>query len=141
MNGVLMHNGKDLKAFADYLAQHQARRPPDHLVVEWFAGEKPQSARYKKGRAHMAFRYNIFDHLGKRSSLRSTNSPAYPICYEPLVEPVLFEVEAFKPKVCANEDIWPCDRRGKTSGRDAMQVNKPVLGFGSMFKKIPHQNV
>ena len=95
----------------------------------------------REGRAHMAFRYNIFDHLGKRSSLRSTNSPAYPICYEPLVEPVLFEVEAFKPKVCANEDIWPCDRRGKTSGRDAMQVNKPVLGFGSMFKKIPHQNV
>ena len=141
MNGILMHNGKDLKAFAGYLTQHQARRPPDHLVVEWFAGEKPQSAAVKKGRAHMAFRYNIFDHLGKRSSLRSTSSPTYPICYEPLVVPVLFEVEAFKPKLCASDDMWPCDRVGKTSGRDAMQVNRPPLGFGPMFKKIPHQKV
>jgi hypothetical protein len=141
MNGILMRNGDDLHAFAGYLRQHQARRPPDHLVVEWFAGEKPQSAAVKKGRAHMAFRYNIFDHLGQRSSLRSTNSPTYPICYEPLVVPVLFEVEAFKPKRCASDDIWPCDRVGKTSGRDAMQVNRPMLGFGPMFKKIPHQKV
>ena len=89
----------------------------------------------------MAFRYNIFDHLGKLSSLRKANSPAYPICYEPLVVPVLFEVEAFNGRSCANNDISPCDRLGKSPGRDGMQVTQPNLGFGNFFKKIPHVSI
>ena len=104
------------------------------------------------GRAHMAFRYNIFDHLGRRSSLRNTASPAYPICYEPLVVPVLFEVEAFKPKLCPKDDVWPCDCTGKpgSCARDQSGVDKargsqkagqPRLGFGQLFKKIPHIKV
>ena len=73
MNGIIMRNSNgDLQAFANYLEQHQRRRPPDHLVVEWFAGEKPQSKRYRNDRQHMAFRYNLFDHLGKTSSLRTS---------------------------------------------------------------------
>ena len=80
MNGIIMRNSNgDLQAFANYLEQHQRRRPPDHLVVEWFAGEKPQSKKYRNNRQHMAFRYNLFDPLGKTSSLRTTLSPKYPI--------------------------------------------------------------
>jgi hypothetical protein len=133
-----------LENFANYLEKHHRRRPPDHLVVEWFAGEKPESKKYKNDRAHMAFRYNIFDHLGKRSSLRSTISPKYPICYEQLLEPVLFNVEAFKPRLCAISDIWPCNELSSSNDASGwnnigrMSVRQPNLNFGELYKKIHH---
>jgi len=108
MNGIIIRDS-DVAGFSDYLLQHQERRPPDHLVVEWFAGEKPQSAAVKAGRAHMAFRYNILHHLGVVSTLREQKSKSFPKCYEELGEPTLFEVEAFDFAKCTNDDVWPCD--------------------------------
>ena len=108
MNGIFMRD-EDIASFSSYLLEHQARRPPDHLVVEWFAGEKPQSATLKRGRKHMAFRYNILHHLGVVSTLRAERSKTFPVCYEELGEPTLFEVEAFNFKTCIDDDIWPCD--------------------------------
>ena len=52
----------------------QVRRPPDHLVVEWFAGETPEAAGHKKGRANIGFKFNLFDHIGVVSTLRSQKS-------------------------------------------------------------------
>ncbi len=51
--------------FAGYLTQHQQRRPPDHLVVEWYAGESAESKAYKGGRANIGFKYNMFNHIGQ----------------------------------------------------------------------------
>jgi hypothetical protein len=90
------------------MVQNQKRRPPDHLVVEWYAGETPRSKTYKKNRANIGFRYNIFNHLGVVSTLRSTNSPGYLTCYEELLEPTVFEVEAFSVHQCPADDMWPC---------------------------------
>ena len=136
MIGIFMRGGDDLTAFGNYLLKHQRRRPPDHLVVEWFAGEKPESKAYKNGRPHVAFKYNLFDHIGERSTLRGSISPSYPICYEPLVEPILFEVEAFKPKDCPHNDIWPCKLRNKPSReRNQEEIS---IDFSYFFKKIPH---
>jgi hypothetical protein len=76
MNGIFLH-GKDVQPFSEYLERHQARRPPDHLVVEWFAGETSESNRYKhsgdkrSARANIGFKYNLFDHIGTSSTLRS----------------------------------------------------------------------
>ena len=34
---------------------------------------------------------------------------AMPHCYDPLLEPTVFEVEAFNPAQCPRDDVWPCD--------------------------------
>ena len=92
MNGIIIRD-EDVLGFSNYLLKHQERRPPDHLVVEWFAGENPESSLVKNGRAHLAFRYNILHHLGIVSTLRSAKSKAFPKCFEELGEPTLFLVE------------------------------------------------
>ena len=107
MNGIFLQ-GRDILPFADYLMEHQARRPPDHLVVEWFAGEKPASRAYKGGRVNIGFKWNLFDHKGTKSTLRAAEQYAFPTCYVPLTEPVVFEVEAYNVKQCAHDDISPC---------------------------------
>lgn len=124
MNGVLMQ-GKDMLAFASYLEKHSARRPPDHLVVEWFAGETNErsvllfccvflipvpflwlrSGSYKHGRKHFAYRYNIFEHFGSSSTLRPADMSGFSKCYEQLVSPIVFEVEQFQLHSCAHDDV------------------------------------
>ena len=96
MNGILLHSS-DLDAFAAYLTKHQARRPPDHLVVEWYAGETEESKKYKNERVHIGFKYNIFFHLGEVSTLRNQETPlnAYPWCYDLLVPSTVFEVSIY----------------------------------------------
>ena len=108
MNGVFMRRA-DAIVFADYLLKHQTRRPPDHLVVEWYAGETKESAEYKKDRKNIGFRYNLFSHMGSSSTLRHEAAAPMPVCYEQLTEPVVFKVEAFDPAACPLDDVWPCD--------------------------------
>ena len=101
--------GKDIVPFSDYLLRHQARRPPDHLVVEWFAGERPESRDYKGTRVSIGFKWNMFDHKGKTSTLRSAAQVGFPTCYAPLVEPVVFSVEAYNQRQCPQDDMSPCE--------------------------------
>eukprot|EP01038_Epipyxis_sp_PR26KG_P015282 gene15282-20586_t len=108
MNGIFMHN-EDLLIFSNYLLKHQKRRPPDHLVVEWYAGETIESKNYKNNRINIGFKYNLFNHIGMVSTLRSQKSGSFPKCYEMLVVPTVFEVEAYDPTSCSRDDIWPCN--------------------------------
>ena len=50
--------------------------------AQWFAGETDVSSAYRGDRVNLAFRYNLLDHIGASSSLRSEISPEYPHCYE-----------------------------------------------------------
>jgi hypothetical protein len=110
MNGIFMHM-KDIPTFAQYLIKHQVRRPPDHLVVEWFAGETPESSEYKQKRANIGFKYNLFNHIGVVSTLRTQKTTGFPKCFEPLVEPTVFQVEAYSARDCPRDDLWPCNVR------------------------------
>jgi hypothetical protein len=107
MNGIIMH-GRDIKPFAEYLIKHQVRRPPDHLVIEWFWGVTPEAAAYKKDRIYIGFRYNIYRHLGIVSTLRDSTSPPYPACYVTL-SGYLWPGESWDAKLCPHDSITPCD--------------------------------
>ncbi len=107
LNGGILR-GEDVPVFAGYLDRHLARRPPDHLWVEWFAGERQESAEHKRSRPHVAFRYNVLEHFGATSSLRGKPAPLYAMCYEELSDRVVFEVEAFKAHLCGHDVVWPC---------------------------------
>ena len=76
--------------------------------MEWYAGETEESSAYRKSRQNIGFKYNLFEHIGATSTLRSMKSGAFPMCYDLLVEPVLFKVEAWSSKECPKDDIWPC---------------------------------
>ena len=120
MNGIFIHDS-DIAHFSAYMLAHQARRPPDHLVVEWFAGETEESRTYRGDRQHLGFRWNFFDHIGARSTLRAQTSGKMPACYEELLAPVVFPVEAYHPKRCPNHDFTPCGN-----------LRTPALDLGAM---------
>jgi hypothetical protein len=109
LNGLLLPLA-DLPLLAAYYSQHVARRPPDHLSVEWFAGETAQSATDKAARPHVAFRYNLLEHFGRSSSLRDEGAPVYAFCYDELDGGVVFDVEAYRRDICGSEDVHPCAR-------------------------------
>jgi hypothetical protein len=111
LNGAIVR-GHDVPALEAHYRASLHRRPPDHLLVEWFAGERPESRTYKAERPHIAFRYNILEHFGFSSSLRALTSPIYAYCYDELNDGVVFEVEAYRVSQCGHDDIWPCWRQG-----------------------------
>lgn len=125
LSGIVMHT-RDLAAFGAYLLEHQARRPPDHLFAEWSGKETAQARAYIGQRVNAVFRYNLLDHLGVVSSLRSAPQTTWPRCYEDLTYPTLFHVEAYDPQACAHDDMWPCGSPGEA---------QPLISWGTLKGK------
>ena len=124
--GAVMSSA-DALLYAEYLHKHLARRPPDHLLVEWYAGETQESAVQRRDRQHLTFKYNMFGHLGTTSSLRGGKMPGFAKCYDYLEPPVLFEVRLLAFGLCACEPVW---RRATLSARWR-------CGFPATFEDLP----
>ena len=107
LNGVVLQL-RDLSVLATYWNTHLYRRPPDHLTVEWLARETEESRSWVGQRVLAAYKYNVWNHRGKISSLRQSFQGEWPGCWQELLEPTVFEVEAFKHHLCPSDDIWPC---------------------------------
>jgi len=95
--GIVLKNGRDVIEAANYVEVNRARRPPDHLLVEFVIGETAYAAKYKNGRPHLAYRFNALEHIGSASTIRvqRDHSP-YVSCWEPLNSSVLFPSETCK---------------------------------------------
>lgn len=132
MNGFLLRNNEDLETFIDYLLKRIADRPPDHVQVEWSCGEKPEAKAYVGDRAHMTYRYNLFYHIGRTSSLREVEQGDYSKCYEPLDTTALFPVDAFDARQCGHDDIMPCP---------PPHVNPPQIPFSTTLQPILPDNL
>jgi hypothetical protein len=107
LNGAIIR-GEDVSKLSQYYQKRYTMRPPDHLLVEWFAGETVESAVIKKQRPHMSYRFNLLEHFGYTSSLRSASSSYFPYCYQLMDDKVVFDVEAFKMTECSHDVLWPC---------------------------------
>lgn len=100
MNGIIMKSETALE-FADYLWKHSARLPPDLLYGEY--------REQHSNRPLMAYRFNLFNHIGQVSSLPRPGRPAFPVCFDGLDNVwSLSAEESFNMQMCSVDDISPC---------------------------------
>jgi len=136
MNGLLFQ-ARDLQEFGSYLLSRHTKRPPDHIVVEWFASETPRAKSYLQGRTNAAYRHQLFEHLGSVSSIGKGHRDT-PKCYELLAD-LMVPVEMYQLTQCPSDDVSPC--RGHKSGAklvlgklcglaNSIQPTAPVLAAG-----------
>ena len=103
-NGLVLRT-ESVPSLIRYLTKHAARRPPDHLAVEYFAKETSEARAMLGAEAvFLVLRENLMEHIGKASSLRPRRdlSP-YLACGAVLGPPVLFHVEAYDDMACKNQ--------------------------------------
>jgi hypothetical protein len=114
-NGVVVR-GEELRELAAHLAAHSARRPPDHLVYEWFSNEWASKQPPADGdeaasaRSYRVYRHNLWYHIGQVSTLSQPANRFTPRCYELLYD-WLLPAETFKRDQCPHADVWPCTQQ------------------------------
>ena len=79
----------DVPNLREHIAKGYGRRPPDHLIFEWFAGESAETKAYANGRSFRIFRYNTFHHIGHISTLAQPKNRFAPGCYSLLYDWVM----------------------------------------------------
>ena len=79
--------------------------PPTSLL----AAELRLGGAWRGRRQHLSFRYNLLEHVGRVSTLRSEPQPDnQPRCNDFLGVPALFIEECFHLGHCPHDDLWPC---------------------------------
>ena len=82
---MVVHSA-DLPSLTSHLTKHFDRRPPDHLLFEWFSGERQDTAQRAAGRSYRISRYNTFHHIGHLSTLSQPKGRFNPACYSLLYD-------------------------------------------------------
>jgi len=104
----------DASDIATYLWTHQARRPVDHLMEEFFNLDTPATYFQHGGFANRMQFFTTrhrFSHLGRISSLRVQEQVGYPSCGAAVM------ADYPRAKSCYHYDVAPCLPPGKVSAR------------------------
>ncbi|KAK3267525.1 hypothetical protein CYMTET_23924, partial [Cymbomonas tetramitiformis] len=117
--GIMLQDD-DLQSFSDFIQAHYLQKPPDLLLVEWAHGDweggvraieatkgRPSKMSTQPPRRHFTVQDNLFLHIGKTSSLRSTGLKVTPRCDAPL-SPFLWDIEMFDRRRCGGSPVSPC---------------------------------
>ena len=112
MNGVVMRR-VDLSPFAEYLATHVSRQPPDILWREWVEGKREDVRSHTLGRKVLVYKWNLMEHIGEVSTFAvRPNRPKWPRCYDQMKEVwSLSTAEKFDGLRCDDVDVSPCVKR------------------------------
>ena len=65
---------------------------------------------------------------------------SWPVCYEKLVAPTLFDVEAFSEKDCPQQDVWPCKGFPYLERDDGKEAAAAEVGWGDLYAKVALAN-
>ena len=126
MNGVVMRSD-DLNPFAEYLAEHVSRQPPDILWREWVEGRRPDVRAHTAGRRMIVYRYNLMEHIGKVSTFAvRPNRPEWPGCHDEMTK--VWSLSAWEKfdNTCSAYDVSPCDAK---AGVDVKRWRDEPLSF------------
>eukprot|EP01132_Coremiostelium_polycephalum_P006674 gene6674-8256_t len=111
MNGLIIKSS-EIELLEKYLYGNRFIKPADLLISEWICGMREigltrNEICKESQRKSLTFRFNLFNHIGKISSLRNSglNNPAK--CWEDYSY-LLTSYEQFDESQCEQDDISPC---------------------------------
>lgn len=120
LNGIIMHRD-DLEKLSDYLKQHKRDAPVDHLFYRFCRLQE-----FKHNRTLVAYRNNLFYHIGEVSTLGVGKGRYIPACHQILWD-WLQDMERFRNEDCPQEDLSPCIGKGE---------NQFLIDFDMNTKKM-----
>ena len=126
LNGILVPRTR-LASLAKHVEQRASKKPPDLAFTEWALAQNGKL---------IAYRHNLFVHVGHKSAVGNSGSRWNAACFELLFDWLQKGVEAFDVTKCAHDSISPCDppprslpradRRDKTFSCDVALMDLPV---------------
>ena len=115
LNGILVPRTR-LAALAKHVEQRASKKPPDLAFTEWALAQNGKL---------IAYRHNLFVHVGSKSAVGNSGSRWNAACFELLFDWLQKGVEAFDVTKCAHDAISPCD----PPPRQLPHVNRRAKAF------------
>lgn len=128
-NGMFFRT-RDMKRLGEYLMLQRNFRPFDHLLMEWYHNETPQSQ--NSDRFSAVGKHNLFEHIGGQLSTVGHNTMAsFPKCLEQITY-IFGNWQKFDMKTCGKYMISPCSKqkrapKGEDRERILVQKEYPVI--------------
>ena len=126
LNGILVPQTR-LSSLAKHVEQRASKKPPDLAFTEWALDQNGKL---------IAYRHNLFVHVGSKSAVGNSGSRWNAACFELLFDWLQKGVEAFDVAKCAHDSISPCDppprslpradRRAKAFSCEVALMDLPV---------------